>query len=512
MASTFIVTIPKAEYNPLLYQGIQVASSYPQLQAIITNNLSAAHAAIFAQPFSTQVGDDIDWYSQTSGPAANLTTLPPERQQQIKAHLQQMGAEIAELARTMQNSPDPSRATSGHILELALRYPAFENVYLVGDQPVITCWGFVPARSGASPQDLMRTGEAMPSPPAPPSAPAPAPTPSSAPAPLAAAGAKPPPSRPLQFISSQFIWPAWLKKLLVILLGILSATLILYLLGHIPGCSFNLPFLRGGAGAEITPPSNSIARPAAPSPVSPTAPSPAAPSAAPAAMEALVRQEAELREKLRSLNNQLILYANQCQVKPPGASAPPADAPAPPTTQPENLPLRNTAPQPSAQPPQMESLLPRTQAPSVPEVIEVTPEVIKVKPEIEIAPSDRPLNIPPEASSRNDFGFLHGCWVNSSSLYNQSNSAPLLTQYCFDENGKGSRTIQQPDGGLCTGSLQASFDNSGNLLLQAGAANCAAGGQYIPQRIECRGSGESTNCQGREQGQDKQWQATFRRR
>jgi hypothetical protein len=222
-------------------------------------------------------------------------------------------------------------------------------------------------------------------------------------------------------------------------------------------------------------------------------------------MEALVRQETELREKLRSLNNQLILYANQCQVKPPGASAPPADAPAPPTTEPENLPPRNTAPQPSAQPPQMESLLPRTQAPS-------SPEVIEVKPEIEIVPSDRPLNIPPQASSRNDLGFLQGCWINSSNLYNQSNSAPLLMQYCFDENGKGSRTVQQPDGGLCTGPLQASFDNSGNLLLEAGAANCAAGGQYIPQRIECRGSGDSTNCQGREQGQDKQWQATFHRR
>jgi hypothetical protein len=116
MASTFIVTIPKAEYNPLLYQGIQVTNSYPQLQAIISNNLSPAHAAIFAQPFSTQMGGDIDWYSQAAGPAVNLTSLPAERQQQIKTYLRQAGAEIAELARALQNSPDPSRATSGHKL------------------------------------------------------------------------------------------------------------------------------------------------------------------------------------------------------------------------------------------------------------------------------------------------------------------------------------------------------------------------------------------------------------
>jgi hypothetical protein len=214
-----------------------------------------------------------------------------------------------------------------------------------------------------------------------------------------------------------------------------------------------------------------------------------------------------LRERLRALNNQLILHANQCQVKPPAAPEP---APAP-----ENPPLRNAERQPRTETPLMENLLPQTQAPSSPEIIEIKPEIQNTTPErpstVPPETPERPLTVPPEAPERNDLSFLQGCWTNSSSLYNQADRAPLLMQYCFDANGQGSRTVQQPDGSRCQGPARASFDNSGKLLLEADAAGCTAGGQYVPQRIECRGSGNSTNCQGREQGQDRQWQAGFQR-
>lgn len=122
------------------------------------------------------------------------------------------------------------------------------------------------------------------------------------------------------------------------------------------------------------------------------------------------------------------------------------------------------------------------------------------------------LTIPKDAAKKKDLAFLEGCWTSETGLYSHPSNEPIIAEYCFDKNGKGRRFVRERNGQMCSGSASARF--SGNrLLFDSDSARCPRGGTYVPQKVECTGSENSTQCKGNELGGARhKWDARFRRK
>ena len=156
MNGTLIASTPRGNMQPLAYQGILATDCHHQIVAILRSRLGDSHVLLFAEPAFDPGRDIVDWYTPVQGTPTRLADLPEERQNQVRATLLKMAGDIQTQARQLKNTGDNNRILSGNIIELALQYPGEECLYLVGEQPVIVCWGFAPATAGALPQDLSR--------------------------------------------------------------------------------------------------------------------------------------------------------------------------------------------------------------------------------------------------------------------------------------------------------------------------------------------------------------------
>ena len=175
MNGTLIASSPRSSVQPLAVQGIPVPSCHAQIVDILRSRLGEAHVLLFAEPVSDDSRAVTDWYTPVQGTPVPLSSLDPERQNRVRTRFASMAEEIRALIPPLSASGDRHRTLSGEILELALRYPGPDALYLVGEQPVVTCWGCGPAQAGVEAQDLTRLGPAlMPvtPPPPPPLAPA----------------------------------------------------------------------------------------------------------------------------------------------------------------------------------------------------------------------------------------------------------------------------------------------------------------------------------------------------
>lgn len=189
MATNLIATVSKSAIHSLAHQGILVHESFHQIRDLVRARLGDEYALLFAEPSSSKDGSSIDWYTPVQGTAKRLVDLPDQEQRTARAATVRMAQDIARVAAELKQSGIASQMTRGTILELALRYPDENHIYLVGEQPVFTCWGFGPGTPGVQPQDLTRLGQMLTPPKA--SAPQAAPDPQTAPAPQAAAATLP---------------------------------------------------------------------------------------------------------------------------------------------------------------------------------------------------------------------------------------------------------------------------------------------------------------------------------
>lgn len=232
MIATLITTTPKASMQSLAFQGIMVYASYPQIRDMLLRRFGDEYALLFARPEENAKDGNIDWYSPVQGDAKKLLDLPEEERGAICATIESMANEIRNFAEELIQSREPLKVTRGNILKLALRYPDENAIYVIGKQPVVTCWGFAPGTSGVEGCNLTRLAPGARPQPAPQAPPPPAaPARVVEPAPVAAAA-----SRPWNW------W--WLLPLLPLLLLLL---LLFTSFGPIPALSgnslINLPSL-----------------------------------------------------------------------------------------------------------------------------------------------------------------------------------------------------------------------------------------------------------------------------
>lgn len=444
----------RGQMRALASQGIFATDCYEQLKAILQQKLGADHAALLAEPQHNAEGNSVDWYAEGSGPAVPLTELSEPEAQALRAQAGALAADIAGLAKDMTADAQARQALSGQLLRLALQHPADEDIWSVNGKPVLINWGFAPGSVGAQPQDLTRLGGVLPpAPPAPVAAPVPVPV-------APRSGCLP-----------------WLLPLLLLLL-------LLWLLGAALGLL----------------------------------PSPLPAGCMPVDRSAL---EAE-KQKAAANEDQLALLWRQLQER--AALCKPVTPPVTPPT-PKVEPKKEEAKQPEpevvepffgetpVEPPKVAEA-PKPQPKPKPEPKQEPP---KVDPPKQEPPKPAPkkndnLAIPEDAAKKNDLTFLEGCWTSETGLYSHPSNEPIIAEYCFDKSGKGRRFVRERNGQVCSGSASARFQGN-QLQFDSSQARCPRGGTYVPQKVECNGQENSTQCKGRELGgANLKWDARFKRK
>lgn len=159
MPNTLVSTTKQGEYHPLAFQGLLVYENHYQLTEIIRQRLGLPYVLLFAEPVVDSQRLLIDWYCAVQGNPVSLIQMPQEKQDAVRREIASMAEALQDLAQSLKQSPAQSLA--GELLALATQYPDDAHIFLVGDQPVLTSWGFGPSTLGAQPQDLARVAQGL---------------------------------------------------------------------------------------------------------------------------------------------------------------------------------------------------------------------------------------------------------------------------------------------------------------------------------------------------------------
>ena len=157
---TLIVTT-RTGVRPLGVRGEPLHNAAGQLRRVVRRRLGDQAADLLADPQLHEDGNAIDWYASWTGEVARVADLEPSRR---AAHLSQvdlMLGDINRLGETLAGAGDAEGSgVVGRSLQLAARHPAESFVYLVGDKPVIVCWGYEKEAAGMlMPPNLPRAPE-----------------------------------------------------------------------------------------------------------------------------------------------------------------------------------------------------------------------------------------------------------------------------------------------------------------------------------------------------------------
>ena len=151
---------------------------------------------------------------------------------------------------------------------------------------------------------------------------------------------------------------------------------------------------------------------------------------------------------------------------------------------------KQALPEKDKQPSKARPEQPKAQTPAKPPEPETRtpPKTAQTQPK----PGD-PLQIPPEAAKTGDLSFLEGCWRGTRPEY--SSKRTITERFCFDKNGNGKRTIEDPRyAGKCTGATKGSFDAQGRLIVTSEQGYCTGGARWGQAYMVCQGEGNSTPC------------------
>ena len=140
--STLIVTT-RTGVRPLGVRGEPLHNAASQLRGAVRRRLGDATADLLAEPQLHEDGKAIDWYADWTGEVHKVADLPSERRSEILAQVDAALAEIARFGATLTAAGrGEDSGLMGRSLQLAAKKPAESFVFLVGDRPVVVCWGY----------------------------------------------------------------------------------------------------------------------------------------------------------------------------------------------------------------------------------------------------------------------------------------------------------------------------------------------------------------------------------
>ena len=140
--STLIVTT-RTGVRPLGVRGEPLHNSASALRGAIRRRLGDGTADLLADPQLHEDGKAIDWYAGWTGEVRKVADLEPARRSTILAEVDAALADIAKLGATLSAAGRGEESgLIGRSLQLAAKKPAESFVFLVGDKPVVVCWGY----------------------------------------------------------------------------------------------------------------------------------------------------------------------------------------------------------------------------------------------------------------------------------------------------------------------------------------------------------------------------------
>jgi len=124
-------------------RGVPVHSHFKNLSVLITERCGRDAAALFAEPVISHgngaAETTVAWYASVEGPVTDLPSLDATARMAAENALRQS---IARLKPALDDSE------LGAALHACLNLPSLGDVLLVGGQPVLVNWGFVPEETG----------------------------------------------------------------------------------------------------------------------------------------------------------------------------------------------------------------------------------------------------------------------------------------------------------------------------------------------------------------------------
>lgn len=143
MAPRFVTKTVVSEDAILGTGTVGAVRSYDRLQAALQARFGPSAGTLFSEPVANWDGTgeavSVSWYSDATGTASPLASLPPERRTVLQNRLRQ------DLARITPALDDPE---FGPLLQAALCLRSADALYAVGDQIILTDWGLLPADAG----------------------------------------------------------------------------------------------------------------------------------------------------------------------------------------------------------------------------------------------------------------------------------------------------------------------------------------------------------------------------
>jgi hypothetical protein len=140
--NTLIVTT-RSGVRPLGVRGEPLHNAAPQLRRVVRRRLGEEAAGLLADPQLHEDGKAIDWYADWPGAVQPLSAVDGERRAEVLAGVERTLADIRRLGDTLAGAgPREDMGVVGLSLQLAARAPTQSFVFLVGDRPVIVCWGY----------------------------------------------------------------------------------------------------------------------------------------------------------------------------------------------------------------------------------------------------------------------------------------------------------------------------------------------------------------------------------
>jgi hypothetical protein len=140
--STLIATT-RTGVRPLGVRGEPLHNGAAQLRGAIRRRLGDGTADLLAEPQLHEDGKAIDWYAGWTGPVRKVADLDPARRSEILAQVDAALGDIARFGATLSAAGHgEDSGLIGRSLQLAAKKPAESFVFLVGDRPVVVCWGY----------------------------------------------------------------------------------------------------------------------------------------------------------------------------------------------------------------------------------------------------------------------------------------------------------------------------------------------------------------------------------
>jgi hypothetical protein len=125
----------------------ELGALHRELTAVVRRHLPTTAASLLAQPVPSADGATVDWLTDLTGEARLLGALPPAPRAIVRKKL---ADRLGSLRRLADELPQRVRGSEdlANALRAATHYPGDDHVYVVGDDPVLTLWGFVKAGAG----------------------------------------------------------------------------------------------------------------------------------------------------------------------------------------------------------------------------------------------------------------------------------------------------------------------------------------------------------------------------